>query len=150
MAARVLTLVDAQVTRIAALVGATADVSREYDTPVEDKDLKALTGRKVWVFPVDYDTAPLNRGEDLGRYTFLFVVVERYTAGGPPTKVWLDERVLFAQSIFDLLEDARTGSESAGWCESVDGRMPVYDPAALREQSIYWATSPVFTYRMAE
>lgn len=146
--ARVLERVDAQVTRIANLLGSGASVSREFDTPYPSNELKTLSGLHVWMFPIEYDAVQLDRAEDAEQYRFSFTVAERWSGDGKPTNAWMDDRVEIAQTIYDFLEDARNESAECGWCESADSMMTVCDVQALRELSMFWVSSPVFTYRI--
>ena len=95
MAADILIVTDAIVTRISSGldVGDTTTVSRVYLAPI---DLRSFTGRKVYVFPVNYDDSPATRAEDEKVYTIVAMCVNRYTdAPGDPTKAWVDTQVDF-------------------------------------------------------
>lgn len=100
--ARVTEVCDAVVAAVAALWTPAAPnaVERTYLTPVEPGD---LAGRQVWVTPASFADEPASRGEDLGQYTVAVVVAERYADGGAVPRGWMDERVLFVESLFDLL-----------------------------------------------
>jgi hypothetical protein len=54
-----------------------------------------LAGRRVVIYPQDYQSDAETRGEDKYRHRIVVQVVERYTDGGDPPKEWMDERVDF-------------------------------------------------------
>lgn len=96
MAADILTVADAIVTRITAGldVGDTTTVSRVYLAPI---DLTSLSTRKVFVFPVSYEDAPATRAEDEIVYGIAVICAACFTraTAGQPTNAWIDAQVNF-------------------------------------------------------
>ena len=148
MAARVNEVADAVVAAVLVLWpdGGTAPnaVERTYLTPI---DLNTLTGRKVWVTPADFGDENASRGENLGKYTLAVIVAERHTDPGPPSRAWLDTRVAFVESLYDLLGSygnrRASGHLSVGsparrhWTDRATAA--VYDWETLSADHVFWA-----------
>jgi hypothetical protein len=134
--------------KISAYAGSEATVSREYDTPADERELKSIEGRLVWVFPDTYTWTPVTRGKDDGDVVLQIVVAERFTElaeKGRPPKAWLDERVLWVEKLWRKLADQR--GESVKWPVGEEGAVPVLDPQMLREFGIFWVNLPALTIR---
>lgn len=115
MPARVLDACDTVVSTISDLWTPTGSdsVSRAYAPEIGlsvDHADSLLAGRKVFVFPVSMGKPEgVSRGELLHEYTVSVLVVERYTgAAGEVPAEWLDERVLFVETLFNALANPTT------------------------------------------
>ncbi len=148
--ARSLALADEIVTRIQALVTSHATVERIYDTPATEKELRLLTGRKVWVFPLTANTEALTRGRDQQDCEVAIAVVERYEDEGTVPTTWMDDRVIWTERLWDMLIDPRNTSTLGYWANEAGGRLPVYDPDILRGLSMFWVEFPPLIYRSIE
>lgn len=116
MSARILDLADAAAALIAKKWAPTSPdaVSREYGPDIglnPDDAATLIAGRQVFVFPGAYAMPQLLDRQVLDkRYTLFVVVLEQYTApagsdAGIPPKAWMDDRVLFTETLFTLLRD---------------------------------------------
>lgn len=108
---RDLTLIDALVALIddAWEHSAPDAVSREYIAPTAEADLHKLLGRKVYLFPMAFETTDENRTENRYGYRVGAVVIERFEdadkASSAAVKAWLDERLDFVeQRLIDGLD----------------------------------------------
>lgn len=116
MAARVLTLADALVAVVTAAwvsynggpTGGDA-VSRDWpdEIGVDADQANVVQGRQVLLFAEAYSAPELaDRADLLKQYRVAWLVVERYTDPGTPTKAWVDARVDFVEAVlFDVLRD---------------------------------------------
>lgn len=101
--------------RIVEVRNALAAAIRAWDTPSHadevltpwrfDLDTKALTGRKVFVFPSEYAVENIARQAEQASYSFVLVVAEKYEEQGQPGDAWVDERVLWCEGLLQLLDD---------------------------------------------
>jgi hypothetical protein len=116
-------------------------------------DSKALTGRKVLVFPTTYAGVPVTRDEDQDDYGFVLLVVERYTEQGDPPDAWVDERVDFCEQLLEAVGNPRLfrllaeeGDPDSGLWPQEAGVNPVYDVEELQERKLFMSALEI-TYR---
>ena len=140
----ILTMLDSLVTRISTQWGPTGNdaVSRVYQTPVKTSE---IVGRKVYLFPAEYDDESATRAEDLITYRVAIIVAERYEAAGEPTVAWVDTRVDFVNDLLDWLEFLGTSGNplhAIGTREiKTLSREPVqvYDVEMLVKHKMFWS-----------
>lgn len=151
--AMVRSIADAVVTKIAAYWTPTSPnaVSRSYMPSVEN--LKALTGRKVYVWFKDFgqiDTA--TKVQDRNSYTIVVGVVEKCTEVGYPTNTWIDERVDFVAEMRWRLGEVRGTLFPSPLNEVLPGssdRARAPDENLLREENLF-VNYLEFTYELDE
>lgn len=132
MAARINTICDAVADAIEAwwasatpAMGAADSVVRDYqpdigpDQPQEENSRPV--GRRVYVFP-DASThhGAATRGEDDDEHAVVVAVEEWYPEAGKPPRAWMDARVLFTESLWKVLRDARTDVVAGSRPESAE------------------------------
>lgn len=151
MPARVLDACDAVVADIVSAWSPTAPsaAQREYAPEIGfsvDHAETLLSGRQVYVFPAAWGSPEgVTRGELLHEYTVSVVVAERYTAAaGPVPKAWVDERVLFVETLFNRLKDPTRELTGASVTLFRTPDVPaevdeVYDLDMLAEQRAFWS-----------
>jgi len=145
---RDLTLIDQLVTEISGSWEPESPdtVTREYLALVTDKDLQSLLGRRVYLFPMAYETQDENHSENVYGYRVGVSVIERYEeadkAGSEAVKAWLDERLDFVETeLIDALDYGQNGLLSFGsnrkvWTESIE--IPQrYDVVLLAEKKLF-------------
>lgn len=125
--------------------GANDEVSRQYLASVSEKELHQLVGRKVYFFPMAYETEDANRGENRYGYRVGCVVVERFEDADKATSTamrdWLDTRLDFVETkLIDGLDYGQNGLLSLGtrrfWTESIE--IPQrYDVELLAEKKLF-------------
>jgi hypothetical protein len=114
MPARILDACDTVVTAIGAAWNPSApnEVKRVYAPTIGlsiDNPDTLISGRKVYVFPGNWGTpGAASRGEIFKTHTVSVLVAERYTDEAELPDSWIDERVLFVETIFDLLANPTT------------------------------------------
>ncbi len=85
-------------------------VERHYYKRFGDADSGGdeLVGRRVVIYPADYESDAENRGEDRYLHRIMVQIVERYADDGDPPVEWMDERVDFVYSqIVELFDFGR-------------------------------------------
>lgn len=141
-----------------------SEVKRSYVAPA---NLDRLQGRRVWVFPATWNQETSSRGlpddpaNSINDYAVVLVIAERYAgegAGDPidsdTARGWIDERVEFAQSIYDLVSDfgkpvmLQVDGRRPIFCESAEP-VDVYDEATLSQDKCFWCRMG-FTLREVE
>lgn len=142
----ILTLGDALVSAIQTAWNPTGPsaVSRVYQIP-ETTNVKSITGRQVWVFPVEYSDEATNRLEDVKTYKFAFVIAEKCTDAGAPSVAWVDDRVDWVYS--NLIEWLQFGRDDSHPMLSISTReiflaeiapVMVYEPDELIKRGMFW------------
>jgi len=150
VSSRDLTFIDQLVTLVAASWTPTSPdaVSREYLASISEKELNTLEGRKVILFPLEYEKEGVNRGEDQFGYGVGVEIFERFEdadkASSSTVKAWLDDRLDFVESeIIDGLDFGKSSVLVFGtrevWTESID--VPErYDVDLLVEKKLFRCT----------
>lgn len=142
----VLTVGDAIVSSISTQWNTTAPnaVTRVYQIP-DTATAKNLTGRQVWLFPVEYEDQPGTRAEDIHTYKFVFVVAEKNTTAGPPATAWVDDRVDWvADSLIDWIQYGRDSSHPVLTISTREIQLAeiapvmVYEPDELIKRGVFW------------
>lgn len=144
---RDLTLIDQLVAVIESAWAPVApnSVGREYIASVSEKDLKDFTGRRVFLFPMEYQTDDENRSENRYGYRIGITVLERFEdadkASSEIVKAWLDERLDFVETrIIDGLDYGNGGLLVFGgrevWTESIECPQR-YDVDLLAEKKMF-------------
>lgn len=120
-------------------------VSREYLGNISEKELNTFEGRRVYLFPVEYQKESDNRFEDRFGYGVAVTVIERYEDADKATsaavKEWLDERLDFVEtSVIDALDFGkgtvlRFGTREV-WTESIECPLR-YDVDLLAEKKLF-------------
>lgn len=124
---------------VAALEAAWAPVApsgaeRAYFKRIGDASSKEdkLAGRRVVIYPTDYDTAPATRGADDFTHNVTVQVFERYEDGGDPSREWIDERVDFVYgAIFEGFDFTRQPPEWNPMLTTVSRAVSVLDVSRL-------------------
>jgi len=120
-------------------------VSREYLADVSEKDLKDFTGRRVLLFPMEYQSDDENRAENRYGYRVGVTVLERFEDADKATsaavKAWLDERLDFVETLLIDGFDYGNGGllEFSGrrvWTESIECQQR-YDVDLLAEKKLF-------------
>lgn len=150
VASRDLTFIDQLVTLIGVSWSPTSpdEVSRAYVANISEKELNTLQGRKVILFPLEYEKEGVNRGEDQFGYGVGVEIIERYEdadkAYSTAVKTWLDDLLDFVEEeIIDGLDFGKNSVLTFGtrevWTESIDvpGR---YDIELLAEKKLFRCT----------
>lgn len=144
---RDLTLIDALVDAIDTAWNPSSpdSVERQYLANISEKDLKDFIGRKVILFPLEYETEDANRSENQYGYGVGVEVLERFEDAGKATdlavKEWLDERLDFVETqLIDALDYGGGGLLAIGsrrlWTESIETPAR-YDIELLAEKKIF-------------
>lgn len=137
-----LTFCDKLVAVIAAAWSPSAnnEVARAYQVR---EQAAALTGRKVWVFPAEYEFDVENRGEDRFAHLVSIICAERFTEPGLPGRDWIDERVDFVHStlvagLYYAQEGPLVWSGRSAWTRSA--RVSVLDRDKLTTTpALFWS-----------
>jgi hypothetical protein len=145
--ARVLTVCDAVVRRLASVVHPPESVSQSF---APQYDRKTMTGRYVWVFPASYREAErVSRDTVVWGHKIAVVVAEKYGDAPDPCEAepapaeWVRERINWVETyVFDALRNSGlTGGPPAiapgVWPESV-GEVPAYDLDMLTRDKVFW------------
>lgn len=149
MSAKIIDVCDACVTATLAAwnalispasVTAPDEVYRAYVFP---HDLSSDTGRKVVFFPRTFRNDAATRSEDENVYGVVCVVFERFTDAGPPTRSWVDARVLFVQDIVsgtnDYVHNALMDLPGTRAAWTATNNVNIYDPERLDSQKVFWS-----------
>jgi hypothetical protein len=148
MAANIATVADAIAAYITSGLDAPTDatVTRCYLAPVNYGE---ISGRKIYVFPVNYNNGPATRGENEWVYSIQVTTIERYETAGEPDTAWVDTRVEFVQEkVFDRLGFDRTLLVFGTTRELVtqSQEVNVYDESALSQHKVF-RSDVVFEFR---
>lgn len=150
MAARIIDLCDALVTKITAAWpgGLTApdEAKRAYVAPLPLDRATPVTGRRVWVFPAPYEDEAATRGEKNRAFELSVIVAERYAvqaaAESDEARAWFDARVEFVEVVYDALDfgqRTRNGLLAVGdrrlWTQS--SRCETYDGEHLAGKKLF-------------
>lgn len=137
--ADVLQLADDVASTINSLVvsGEDIEAARAYR---QELDLGKFTGRKVRIFPSRY-TSPdvITRKEDFYDIFLTVVIAERYAQPNYPPDDWIDERVNWVETLFNLFGNARAPYRLGRyWSQTADVTV-VYDWDLLNEDKVFWS-----------
>lgn len=148
--AKIVDVVDALVAKIQTAwtaIGAGDSVSRVWIAPVSTQEFSSLTGRRVYLFPGNFDSGVENRSEDRWAFEIGLLMVERYTgATNPVPSAWVDERVAFFEQIllascdYDMRTFLEIGSRKL-WTESIE--VELYDYLSLASDKIIWSEATI-------
>lgn len=145
--ARILEACDAAKAEVLALLpspdptGTVVERVYTFKGPQNDARIRALTGRRVYLFPDSYEQAAIvDRGIDANDYVVTLLVVEVYRGAAPvPPDEWIDERVTFVDGLYRRLQDARA-EPIGGQFEAQAGKiLSVYDQDVLDEHKTFWS-----------
>lgn len=146
MPSRILSLADFIKDVLIANVPNDVTVERKFSVT---KRVEDLTGKHLWVFPLDYaDNGPETRTEYALDVRIGVVYAERYAQPGSIPDEWLDDRVEFVElSIFDPLNVNQGSYGAAGeyWPQTA-AVTTLYDMDALKQLKVFW-TELEFVYR---
>lgn len=108
--------------------------SRIDNTIEPDRPEDYVTGRKVYVFEMQYERVGIaDRGEDIDDYTLQVSVIEFCRDKGDPPEEWLDERKYFVDWLYRKVRNPRTVKLlDALWPEN-PGPVTPYDQNRLAE-----------------
>lgn len=149
--ARILDACDTVVSAITAAWSPSApdEVKRAYAPTIglsKDNPDTLITGRKVYVFPGNWGTpGAASRSEIFKTHTISVLVAERYTDESEMPESWIDDRVLFVETLFDLLANPttiHTGALVNLYREADDPAQvdQVYDlDLLLQERKAFWS-----------